>query len=313
MVDEPHPEVQTVLRMIEDADRPDVHELPVERAREQFRALASPGKPEVASVTDRTLPGPAGEIPVRVYTPDGEGPHPALVYLHGGGFVLGDLDTHDRLCRALCTESSFLVVAVDYRLAPEHPFPAPLHDAYAAVEWVAENATEVDGDPDRMAVGGDSAGANLAAGVTLLSRDTDGPDIAHQVLVYPTVASGAVHEFDSYAENGEGYFLEAETMAWFDEKYVRDPVHRRNEYSSPLLVDDYAGLPPASVVTAGFDPLRDEGVAYAEALAADGVPVEHHHYEEMIHGFVGMLRYVSRAEEAVEALGADLRDVAGSA
>jgi len=221
--------------------------------------------------------------------------------------VLGSLHTHDALCRALTNEAGCAVVSVDYRLAPERPFPAAVEDAVAAVEWVAARGDTVHLDPDRIAVGGDSAGGNLAAATTLAVRDRDGPDLAHQALVYPAVSSPVLPDHDSYEENGEGYFLERESMAWFVERYVRDETDFRNEYFAPMLARDLSDVPPASVVTAGFDPLRDEGREYADRLAAAGVDVERHHYESMIHGFATMIGTVDAAEENVAALAADLR------
>jgi acetyl esterase len=229
-----------------------------------------------------------------------------LLYFHGGGFVVGGLDTHDNVCQRLAAESGWTVVSVDYRLAPEHPFPAALEDACAALEWAAEHAGDVSGDPDRLAVGGDSAGGNLSAAVSLMARDRDGPDIAHQSLIYPAVASPAVHEFDSYEENAEGYFLERDSMDYFYDKYVQSPAHARNEYLAPLLARDLSDLPPATVVTAGFDPLHDEGAEYAERLEAAGVDVEHRNFERMIHGFAQMMEMVDGGEEAIDFLAAEL-------
>jgi acetyl esterase len=262
----------------------------------------------VGDVSDLEMKGPGGPLPLRLYLTEGAGPHPVLIFFHGGGFVLGDVETHDDQCRHLATAGDCAVVSVDYRLAPEHTFPAALEDAYAAVQWVADNGHHMRLDTDRIAIGGDSAGGNLSAGVTLLLQDRGGPDICHQLLVYPAVASPAVHDFDSYEENAEGYFLETEATEWFHDHYVADERDHRNEYFAPLLAGDLAGVPPASVVTAGFDPLRDEGIAYAEALEADGVSVEHYHYEDMIHGFFGMVGMVDAAGDAVANLGSDLQD-----
>ncbi|MFQ3320331.1 MAG: acetyl esterase, partial [Natronomonas sp.] len=223
---------------------------------------------------------------------------------HGGGFVVGGLDTHDIICQKLADESGWTVVSVDYRLAPEHPFPAALEDAYAATEWVAENQSAVGGN-GTIAVGGDSAGGNLSIGVTLMARDAEAdetieksPDIAHQVLYYP-VTAGSFHEHPSREENAEGYFLEKKTMEWFTDQYVQSPAHARNEYLVPLLVDDLSGLPSATVVTAGFDPLRDEGDAYAEALEEAGVDVFHAKYDDMIHSFASFIGMVEAADDAI--------------
>lgn len=296
MADEPHPQLQPILEMV--ANAPNFEDVGVEAAREAFEAMSSfSATYEVHDQYDTTVSGAEGEIDTRVYRP-GEGERPILVYFHGGGFVVGSLDTHDNVCQRLATESGWTVVSVDYRLAPEHPFPAALEDAYAAVEAVAADSEGFDGD-GTIAVGGDSAGANLAAGVSLLARDAgDAPELAHQLLYYP-VCGSPFGTYDSRAENAEGYFLERTTMEWFHDHYVESSVHARNGYLSPLLVDDLSGLPPATVVTAGFDPLRDEGIEYADALEADGVAVEHAHYGAMIHGFVGFLGAVDAADGAI--------------
>jgi acetyl esterase len=310
MAEEPHPQLQPILEMLEET--PNLEDVGVDMARELFDATATfTQHHEVYDEYDTTVGGAEGELDARVYQP-GEGDRPVLVYFHGGGFVVGSLDTHANVCQRLADESGWTVVSVDYRLAPEHPFPAPLEDAYAAVRWIAENPEAVGGN-GTVAVGGDSAGANLAAGVSLLHRDVDrdvrtdetGIDIAHQVLYYP-VCGSAFEKYPSRQENAEGYFLERDTMLWFDEQYVQAPVHHRNEYLSPLLCDDLSGLPPATVVTAGFDPLRDEGDAYAEALEADGVDVSHAAYDAMIHGFVSFTGMVEAADDAIRVAAAGL-------
>jgi acetyl esterase len=313
MADELHPQARAVLDIVDAAPRPPTYALSVESARavlDEFFANADPD-PVGGEVSEFSVEGPAGDVPVRFYTPGGEGPQPVLVYLHGGGWVLGGLDSVDNVCRAVCRRAECAVLSVDYRLAPEHPFPAALEDCYAAVSWLADHGEHLGVDTDRIAVGGDSAGANLTAGVTLMARDDramgdSAPDVARQVLVYPAVASPVHGAFDSYQENGEGYFLERESMRWFHEKYLPDAAMRRNEYAAPLLADDLTGLPPATVVTAGFDPLRDEGQAYADRLEADGVDVSRYHYEGMIHGFVSMMDYVEPAHDAIDDVVDDL-------
>jgi acetyl esterase len=307
---EPDPEVQVLLEMMDRNDAPPTHALTAEGARKQFEELTEQVSVEnVASMQDITTEGPGDDLTLRLYRPETnrEGPLPVLVFLHGGGFVIGDLDSHDNICCALANRAECLVVSVEYRLAPEHPFPAALEDTYAALEWVDEHIDAMGGDPDRIALGGDSAGGNLTAGATLLSEDRNGPDITHQLLIYPAVNAAEVYQMESYEENANGYFLEAPDMMWFDEKYVQDEIHARNEYASPLLARDLSGLPPATVVTAGFDPLRDEGIEYAERLEEAGVPVEHHHYDGMIHGFVSMTGMVSQADDALDVLADDLR------
>ena len=304
--DQPHPQVQSVLEMVAEADVFPLHQYGPEGAREVSRQMRPDvDGPEVGAVTDRTVPGPAGEIPVRVYRPEGEGPFPTVVFYHGGGYVIGDLDGHDVCCRHLVRESGCGVVSVDYRLAPEHPFPAAVEDAYAAFEWVAANPDEVDGDGG-LAVMGDSAGGNLAAVVSLISRDRDGPAIDRQVLVYPAVSPR--EDWPSREENAEGYYLEESDMEWFGECYYGSDVHEANPYAFPLVACSHADLPPATVLTAGFDPLHDEGVAYAEALEDAGVEVEHRNYEGMIHAFFTMLAGPADLDRAHEAVA----DVAGA-
>ncbi|MFC7154934.1 alpha/beta hydrolase [Halomarina halobia] len=306
---EPDPQAQAVLDLLDSIPRPPTYALSVPSARDALESFFANEDPEpVGDVADFSIPGPDEDVPVRLYLPEGEGPHPALVYLHGGGWVIGSLDTVDDVCRGLVNRVGCAVLSVDYRLAPEHPFPAALDDAYAAVEWTAAHGDTVGVDPGRIAVGGDSAGGNLTAGATLMARDRGGPEIARQVLVYPAVASPVVHDFDSYEENGEGYFLERESVAWFYERYVARAADQRNEYAAPLLARDLSGLPPATVVTAGFDPLRDEGREYANRLAEAEVPVTDYHYEGMIHGFVSLPDYLDAADEALDDVAADLEE-----
>jgi acetyl esterase len=279
----------------------------VAEARESIMALAAVAGPvePVALVADRRLPGPAGEIPVRIYTPAGRGPFPVLVYLHGGGWVIGNLDTHDGLCRLLANGAVCIVVSVDYRLAPEHPFPAAAEDAYAATRWIAEHAATIGGDARRIAVGGDSAGGNLSAVVCLMARDRGGPRLVHQLLVYPVTDVPGVTA--SYRENGEGYFLTGAMMRWFWRHYTGADAPRDDPYLCPLRAADLRGLPRALVITAEFDPLRDEGEAYAARLRAAGVPVALSRYPGMIHGFFGMTGLLDRARDAVGEATAALR------
>jgi len=313
--DEPHPEVQSVLEMVEEADVLPLHQYGPEGAREVTRQMRPDvDGPEVGGVIDRTIPGPEGgaEVPVRVYRPEGDGPFPTVVFYHGGGYVIGDLDSHGVPCRHLVRESGCGVVSVDYRLAPEHPFPAAVEDAYAALEWVAANPDEVDGD-GRLAVMGDSAGGNLAAVVSLMARDRDGPEIDRQVLVYPAVSPR--EDWPSRENNTEGYYLEGSDVEWFGDCYYGSDVHEANPYAFPLVACLHADLPPATVLTAGFDPLRDEGAAYVEALREADVPVEHRNYGGMIHGFFTMLAgpvELDRAHEAVADVASDLRATFGA-
>ena len=242
--------------------------------------------PAVARVVDRTVPGPGGPIRVRITYPAGSGPGllPALVYFHGGGWVVGSIESHDGLCRGLTAGAGVAVVSVEYRLAPEHPFPAAADDAFAATAWVAAHGAEIGIDPARVAVGGDSAGGNLAAVVALMARDRGGPRLAFQLLLYP-IANDDL-DTPSYLKNAEGYLLTRAEMAWYWDQYAPGLRDRKNPYASPLRALSLAGLPPALVVTAGYDPLRDEAEAYAARLAEAGVAVRLARYPGMIHGFV---------------------------
>lgn len=268
--------------------------------------VLGPGEPEpVARVEDRTLQGPAGDLAVRVYTPEGDGPFPGLVFFHGGGFVLCSLDTHDGTCRSLANAAGCVVVSVDYRLAPEHPYPSAPEDCYAATCHVGRHAADFGIDPARLAVAGDSAGGNLAAVVCQMVRDRGGPPLCFQLLVYPVTNC----DFDtaSYRENAEGYFLTQGMMRWFWDQYLPHRDEGAQPYASPLRAPDLHDLPPGLCITAEYDPLRDEGEAYAERLRAAGVDVESRRYEGMIHGFFGMGAIVDRAREAVADAGAALR------
>lgn len=310
MTSEPHPEAQAFLEAA--ADGPDLHALPPDEARAVHREMSRPsGDPEpVDRVEDLVVHAAGHGLPVRVYVPDVETPAPVLVWTHGGGWLLGDLDTEDPTARALANASGCLVVSVDYRLAPEHPFPAALRDVVAAVEWAVEESAAFGGDPDRVAVGGASAGGALAAGTTLLARHRGGPPVAHQLLVYPV--TNYTREFESYGAY-DGYFLTREEHHQLVADYLPDPLCGHNPLAFPLEAAHHRELPPATVVTAEFDPLRDDGVAYAEALAEDGVDVRHRHYDDMVHTFFGKLDDPEweRAREAVDAVGADLRRALG--
>jgi acetyl esterase len=278
------PGVQALLDALAAMDPVSMADIGPEAARGLFKAMAFGGEPvPVAEIGDRTIPGPAGDIPVRIYRP-AAGELPVLVWYHGGGWVIGDLDTTDTAARQLAAEGGCVVVSVDYRLAPEHAFPAAADDAWAALRWVVDHADELGVDGTRVAVGGDSAGGNLAAISALRARD-EGLALRHQLLVYPVTDLTA--SFGSRVENGEGYFLTKDTMDWFESCYLQgqDP---KAAGASPLHVGDLAGVAPAHVLTAGFDPLRDEGEAYAEALTAAGVPTVDDRYPTLVHGFFQM-------------------------
>ncbi len=274
----------------------------------QFEAERQQTPPEpVARVENRTIPGPAGEIPIRVYTPHGDGPFPALVFFHGGGWVICSLDSHDGICRALANGAGCVVVSVDYRLAPEHKFPAAPEDCFAATQWVATHAGELHADPARLAVGGDSAGGNLTVVVTQMAREHGGPTLAFQLLIYPAVDFRSDAGYPSMTDNAQGYLLDKQAMDWFSDHYLRDEADRTNALASPMLASDLRGLPPALVITADYDPLRDEGEAYARRLQEAGVPVTVRRYPGMIHGFFGMTALFDRAKDAQEEAVAALR------
>jgi acetyl esterase len=298
------PDIRSMLDMLASMGMSDIADLTPEQAR-ALRMTPPPATPTpVDAVEDRTIPGSGEAIPIRIYSPAHQTLRGALVYFHGGGWVIGDLDSHDETCRRLCSGAGLKVIAVDYRRAPETTYPGAAEDSYAATRWAADNATALGIDPTRIAVGGDSAGGNLAAAVTLMARDRGGPAIRFQLLIYPVTDAG--FEWPSYRENGEGYLLSRRGMQWFWDQYVPDLDQRREPYAAPLRAAHLEGLPPALVQTAGFDPLRDEGEAYAEALRKAGVPVRMTRYEGLIHGFFGMQDAIPAArpalQEAVDAL-----------
>ncbi|WP_436936475.1 alpha/beta hydrolase [Halovenus marina] len=247
------------------------------------------GESEEASVediSDYLVAGPDGDLQIRTFTPTLDTQLPILVWFHGGGWVTGGIESSEPLLRTLANQVPCLVITVDYRLAPEHPFPAALDDAFTAIEWTTEYGRSIGGDPERIAVGGDSAGGNLAAAVALLARERRSVSISHQSLLYPVLN----HSFNttSYEENSEGYGLTKKDMKWFWEQYLPHEIAGHNQFAAPLRARNLENLPPATIVTAGFDPLRDEGIAYAERLDRADVPVKHVNFEGMVHGFVGM-------------------------
>jgi acetyl esterase len=302
-------QAQRWLSGLAETGLPPLNEMSVPDARATYAAAAAEhglvAEP-VAEVADGIIPGPAGEIPVRVYTPAGSRPLPVLIYFHGGGYVLGNLDVVHGPCTVLANRAHAIVVSVDYRLAPEHPFPAAVNDALAATRWVSDNAALIGADPERIAVGGDSAGATLAAVTALLCRDEGGPALAYQLLLYP--ATDAVSFSASYAENGEGYFLTRDLMTWFYRHYLPEAGDREDWRASPLRAADLTGLPPALVVTAEYDPLRDEGEAYAQRLREAGVAVTATRYAGQIHAFAANLAgAMDEGRRALEDAGRHLR------
>ena len=277
------PEYQAMLAEMSAQEGPALTDLSPPEARALYR-LMRPVNPDIAvgRIEDRRIPGPAGDIPVRIYTPVGDGPFPVYVNLHGGGWVIGDLETADAVCRDICRTTPCVVVSVDYRLAPEHPFPAAVDDSFAATEWVAGHMAEIGGN-GRLAIGGESAGSNLATVVCQQARDQEGPAIHFQLLLYPVTDCDL--ERGSYQANGSGYLLETTTMRWFWEHYCPNPADRQKPAASPLRAHRLSGLPPALVVTAEFDPLRDEGEAYAAAITAAGGVADVVRYDGLVHDF----------------------------
>jgi len=276
--------------------------------RRMVASLATDPEP-VARVENRSVPGPDGPVPVRIYWPQTAppAPLPALVYFHGGGWVICDLDTHDPTCRAITNNVGCVVMSVDYWLAPEHKFPAAAEDAYTATLWAAGNATDLGVDATRIAVGGDSSGGNLTAAVALMARDRHAPELVFQLMVYPVTDIVAM-DTPSHRDNGEGYFLTTAAMEWYRRQYLTDLSEASHPYASPLHADDLSGLPPALVITAELDPLRDEGEAYASRLRASGVPAVASRYDGVFHGFFSLGTLLDAAKQANEEAYAALRE-----
>ena len=307
-----HPELKALL------ETPLAHML--FNLKENYAQVREAGKPmyvplsqlpPVGAVEDRTIPGPAGSIPVRIYSPVGEGPFPAIVFFHGGGFVLGDLDQYNPTCVGLVLTTGCKVISVDYRCAPEHKFPAAPDDCYAATQWVANNAAQLHIDSQRISVAGDSAGGNLAAVVALIARDRSGPQIDAQVLLYP-VTDGSCSS-PSFAERAEGGLLTSRDMQWFWSQYVKDESQREDPRASPCQAASHRNLPPALVVIAEFDPLRDEGIAYAQQLRAAGNEVTLLRYDSLPHGFINSVQTVGAAGEALREIAQSIRATVSSA
>ena len=303
------PQARAYLDAAARARSPDPGDVAAVRSayRESRLALAPP-LPEVAETRALSIPGAGGAIAARChrgYGAESGAPLPCLAYFHGGGWVCGDLDTHDAVCRGIANHARCAVISVDYRLGPEHRFPAAVEDARAALAWIARNAAALDVDPARLAVGGDSAGGNLAAVAALEARDAGGPELALQILVYPVTDLGMGSA--SYARLAEGYGLTRADMGWYRDRYLRDAGDAADWRASPLRARDVSGLPPAYVVTAGFDPLHDEGEAYAQRLADAGVPVTYECFEGQIHGFLLMGGVMAAANHAVYRIGQAIR------
>ena len=290
------PQAQAVLDRIAAAGLPPRHEQTPQFARANSATPPDPG-PEVAKVEDRRVPGPAGDIPVRIYTPAGPGPFPILVWFHGGGWVVGSLDSVDATARRMCVGAGCVVVSVDYRLAPEAKFPAAADDCYAATAWAAANASSLNADGSRVAVAGDSAGGNLSAVVSLMARDQGGPSLVYQLMVYPVIERN--FGTGSYASNHDGYGLSHDAMVWYWDHYLGSDADAENPYAAPMKAADLSGLPPALVITAEYDPLRDEGEAYAARLKEAGVPTICTRYDGQIHLFFALPNLIDGGSKAV--------------
>ncbi len=307
------PGTRAVLDMVEKSGAPSMHTLSPEEARLGMRAggeVLDFAPPQIADVLNRTIPGPAGEIAVRCYYPTSVKDLPVLLYFHGGGFVIGDLDTHDNICRALCLAGDCIVMSVDYRLAPEHPYPGAVEDAIAAFDWLCLHAAEIGADSSRLAVGGDSAGGTLAAVVALHAREQNNSTLRVQLLLYPVVDHGM--EYPSHREHADTYPITKPVLDWFWTQYFAGDAAATHEtrlhpWSSPLRAQSHAGLAPAYVLTAGLDPLRDEGAAYAERLGASGVETFYQCAMGAVHGFLRMGKLVPATHDALAAAGGFLR------
>ena len=299
-----HPQIERVLQVMAEAGLKPIEALTPVEARAQMEATAHSRKAEplpVGRVEERSVPGPAGDIRLRLYWPNAAAPLPAIVYYHGGGHIIGSLDTHDLVARNLCAGVGALVVSVDYRMGPEHKFPAAVEDSFAALKWVHANARELGANPARIGVHGDSAGANLAAVTALLARDAGSPRLRLQSLVYPVADYGLAG--GSYQKYAQGYgLLTRESMVWFRNHYLRRPDEAEDWRASPIKATSLSGVAPAIVITAECDVLHDDGERYAEALRRAGVPVEYKEYAGMIHGFFGMMPAVDDAMNAQRAV-----------
>ncbi|MCZ8521248.1 MULTISPECIES: alpha/beta hydrolase [Paenibacillus] len=286
-----HPALERILAAMPAAGDGAPPTLAQMRAGADWQDLHSGRRREVAATEDRRIPGPGGELPVRIYTPEGKGPFPLFLFIHGGGFVLGSIESHDSVCRSLAHASGSKVISVEYRLAPEHPFPAATEDCYAAAEWVYAHAGELDGMSGRIAIGGDSAGGNLAAAVCLMRKERGRPPLAKQLLLYPVTdfRSSEAAVYPSRAENGEGKMLTSGIMEMFRQSYLPAAGDAAHPHASLMGAGDLSGLPPAMVITAEYDPLRDEGEQYAARLREAGVPAETVRCDGMIHGFFNLL------------------------
>ena len=300
------PQIQEQLELFKNLNVPPLHQRPLKALRTPYSRLPQRAEPQaVALVEERYIPGPDGEVPARIYTPSENGPHPLLIYLHGGGWTFGNLESGDASCRALAAGAGCVVVSVDYRLAPEHPFPAGLEDGYAATVWAAQHATELKADASRLAVCGESAGGNLAAAVAMLARNRGGPAVALQVLIYPN--TDAYGDLPSMLEAGDTLIITRADVLALLNNYAPTDADKANPLVSLMRAPDLSRLPAALVITAEYDPLRDEGERYAERLREAGVPVTLSRYDGMIHGFFSMAHVLDSGQQAIEQVSVALR------
>lgn len=304
-----HPQATAFLDLLSRLQSPPMESLPLDVTRRAL-ILGSAVKlvpAKLARMETRTIPGPGGsDLKIRIYWPAGQAPSAACLYFHGGGWVLNNIDTHDDLVQRLTEASGCMFVSVDYRLAPEHKYPAAVEDAYCALNWVTQHAAELQIDPHKIAVSGDSAGGNIAAALCLMTRDRGGPAVTFQALIYPI--TDCDFERPSYRDNADGYFLTTAQMIWFWNHYVLSAEQMREPYASPIRATSLRGLPPALILTAEYDPLRDEGEAYAAALREAGVPTEAHRYDGMIHAFLKRVDQFDTALEAIKLIGDTLKE-----
>ncbi len=303
------PRLKTYLKTLETSGRPLLHTLAPVTARTAYRegrqfAVADPEP--VALVINKNIPGPHGPIPLRIYRPDVfkfDASAPALIYFHGGGWTIGDIETHDSLCRQYANQTPCVVVAVDYRLAPEFSCPVPVEEGLAVIDWLAKESSLLGIDPERLAVGGDSAGGNISAVICLELRDRGGIKLVHQMLIYPATDQNMA--FDSHQSRGQGFFLTNELMFYFRNNYL--PAQNFDDWrASPLKAVRFTELPPATIITAGFDPLLDEGYAYAQELKKSGVPTVYKCFEDQIHGFINLGKVTTKAREAIQFTASEL-------
>ncbi len=310
-----HPQAEAFLKQLEEEAVPDFSEMSVLEAR-AFEAGFDEMQgelQEVASVRDVLVPAGTGRIPVRIYDPQPDATLPLVIYIHGGGWVMGSVGVVDKPCRELANAAPCKVASINYRMGPETPFPGPLEDCYAATRWLVENSDELGFERGAISISGDSSGGNLAAAVTLMARDRGGPHISHQLLIYPVTAPEHESPHQSYTDFAEGYMLTRRSMNWFWGHYVNSVEDARDPYASPLLAEDFTGLPPGLVITAEFDPLRDEGVAYAERLKNAGVEIELQTVPGAIHGFFWMNGIMDQGRELVATLAEYVRKTSGQA